>query len=120
LKHPDEINIPSEKWIDLRGDKTIYLKVTFEDIKKCKRPKLSRTWKCNKLCHFGKNTFIGNDKINPTIEYRDGQVIQNGEYMTICEQIKHDTELYGMKMVVDKYTSAGYSVGKYKAPGSVE
>jgi hypothetical protein len=38
LKHPDEINIPSEKWIDLRGDKTIYLKVTFEDIKKCKRP----------------------------------------------------------------------------------
>lgn len=38
LKHPDEINIPTEKWIDLRGDKTIYLKITFEDIKKCKRP----------------------------------------------------------------------------------
>jgi hypothetical protein len=40
--------------------------------------------------------------------------------MTMCEQIKHDTELNGMKNVVDTYTVDGYSVGKYKSPGSVE
>ena len=36
--HPEEIDLPNEKWIDLRGDKHIYLKVMFEDVKKCKRP----------------------------------------------------------------------------------
>jgi hypothetical protein len=40
--------------------------------------------------------------------------------MTKCEQIKHDIELKGMKTVVDEYTIPGYSVGKYKAPGSTE
>jgi hypothetical protein len=40
--------------------------------------------------------------------------------MTMCEQVKHDIELNGMKNVVDKYTVSGYSVGKYKAPGSTE
>jgi hypothetical protein len=40
--------------------------------------------------------------------------------MTICEQIKHDIELYGINKVVDNYTTDGYSVGKYKAPGSTE
>jgi hypothetical protein len=92
----------------------------FEEIKKCKKPKLNKTWKCNKLCHFGKKTFTGNNTINPILEYRDGQVTPNGQYMTICEQIKHDTELYGIKNVVDNYTATGYTVGKYKAPGSVE
>ena len=38
VKHPDEIDNPYEKWIDLRGDKYIYLKITYEDIAKCKRP----------------------------------------------------------------------------------
>ena len=36
--HPDQINSPNEKWIDLKGDKFIYLKVTFDNIKNCKRP----------------------------------------------------------------------------------
>ena len=40
--------------------------------------------------------------------------------MTMCEQIKHDVQLTGMKEVVDKYTMPGYTVGKYKAPGSTE
>jgi hypothetical protein len=38
VKHPDDIDNENEKWIDLRGDKYIYLKVTLEDISKCKRP----------------------------------------------------------------------------------
>lgn len=37
-KHPDLINNPDEKWIDLRGDKFIYLKISYDDVNKCKRP----------------------------------------------------------------------------------
>lgn len=36
--HPGQINDPNEKWIDLRGDKVIYLKVTYDDVKNVKRP----------------------------------------------------------------------------------
>lgn len=92
----------------------------FEEIKNCNRPRLSKTWKCTKLCYFGKNTFENHSNILPTIEYRDDQVCSKGHYMTMCEQIKHDIELNGMKNVVDNYTVDGYSVGKYKAPGSTE
>lgn len=92
----------------------------FEEIKNCKKPKLSKTWKCNKLCYFGKNTFENHKSILPILEYRDGQTCNKGQYMTMCEQIKHDTEMNGMSSVVDKYTSPGYTVGKYKAPGSTE
>ena len=92
----------------------------FEEIKKCKKPKLNKTWKCNKLCYFGKNSFQSKDKISTLVEYRDGQLTPNGQEMTICEQIKHDIDLHGMKTVVDNYTAPGYTVGKYKAPGSTE
>ena len=87
----------------------------FEQIKNCKKPKLSKSWKCTKLCHFGKNFFP-----QPVIEYRDRQVCAKGTPMTMCEQIKHAIELAGIREVVDKYTVEGYNVGKYKAPGSTE
>ena len=93
------------------------LRKKFEAIIKCKKPKLNKTWKCTKLCHFGKNTFENHPTIKPIIEYRDGQVCNKGEFMTICEQIKHETELNGMKNVVDTYTAEGYTIGKYKPPG---
>ena len=38
FKHPDEINDPMERWIDLRGDKFIYLKVTYDKLSKVKKP----------------------------------------------------------------------------------
>lgn len=38
FKHPDQINSADEKWIDLRGDKFIYLKISYDDVNKCKRP----------------------------------------------------------------------------------
>ena len=74
---------------------------------------------CSKLCHFGKTTFE-NSNILPIIEYRDNQLTPINKAMTKCEQVKHDLELKGMKEVVDEYTVPGYTVGKYKAPGSVE
>lgn len=104
---------------DLESTEQIIRK-KFEEIKRCKKPKLSKTWKCGKLCYFGRNTFENHKSILPILEYRDGQVTQKDKYMTMCEQIKHDTELNGMDSVVDTYTVKGYSVGGYKAPGSTE
>jgi hypothetical protein len=89
----------------------------FETIKASKRPILNKSWKCNKLCHFGKTTFE-NSHILPVIEYRENQITTCGNAMTKCEQIKHDVDLKGIKTVVDEYTAPGYSVGYYKPPGS--
>lgn len=89
----------------------------FETIKKSRRPILSKSWKCNNLCHFGKTTFE-NTSMLPIVEYRDHQVTPKDKIMTKCEQIKHDIDLKGMKNVVDEYTVPGYNVGYYKPPGS--
>ena len=58
VTHPDNIKLPNEKWIDLRGDKYIYLKITYENVNNCKRPitdinfyKISRfKQQPNKMC----------------------------------------------------------------------
>lgn len=97
----------------------IMLKEKYEIIKKTQQPKLKKSWMCSKLCHYGKTTFE-NTHIHPIIEYRDGQAIAKDKTMTKCEQVKHDIEIKGMKEVVDEYTMPGYSIGKYKAPGSTE
>lgn len=91
----------------------------FETIKNTQVPQLNKSWKCNKLCHFGKTTFESSH-ILPILEYRDNQLCKVDEPMTKCEQIKHDIGIKGIDVVVDEYTSPGYSVGRYKAPGSAE
>lgn len=95
------------------------LRDKFEVIKQTRKPRLNKSWMCSKLCHFGKSTFE-NSKVLPIIEYRDNQTCQKDTFMTKCEQVKHDIELKGIDAVVDEYTVPGYTVGKYKAPGSVE
>ena len=95
------------------------LRKKFEIIKNAKVPQLNKTWKCSKLCHFGKTTFE-NTHVPSMVEYRPNQCCSIDSPMTKCEQIKHDIELTGMQNVVDTYTIPGYSVGKYKAPGSTE
>lgn len=94
------------------------LKNKFELIKSTKRPKLHKSWMCNKLCHFGKTTFE-NTHLLPIIEYRDGQVCQKDTFMTKCEQIKHDLELKGIDQVTKEYINLNHTIGHYKAPGSV-
>lgn len=105
-------------------DKDIYeaeqmIRKKFEEIKQTKKPQLNKSWKCGKLCMFGKTTFQ-NTNIDPLLEYRDNQITSKNNYMTKCEQVKHDIDMYGMDHVVKEYTVPGYSVAKYKAPGSVE
>jgi hypothetical protein len=96
------------------------LQSKFEIIKKTKKPKLHKTWMCNKLCHFGKTTFENDSKVLPIIEYRDNQVCNKDYPMTKCEQIKHDIEIKGINTVVSEYKKEGHSFGKYKAPGAIE
>lgn len=93
------------------------LRRKYEYIKTTKKPKLNKSWMCSKLCHFGKTSFQ-NTSIEPLIEYRDGQISQKDNFMTKCEQIKHDTELYGINTVVDLYKHPNHTFGKYKAPGT--
>lgn len=91
----------------------------FEQIKNTQKPELNKSWKCGKLCMFGKTTFE-NTNISPLLEYRDNQITKKDCFMTKCEQVKHDTEIYGIEHVTKMYTVEGYSVAKYKAPGSIE
>jgi len=93
------------------------LRAKFETIKNTKKPKLNKCWMCSKLCHFGKTTFE-NTSISPLIEYRDNQITPFGQYMTKCEQVKHDLDLHGMSHVVQSYRFPNHSFGSYKAPGS--
>lgn len=95
------------------------LKHKFETIKKTQVPKLSRSWKCKKLCHFGKNTFENTEHL-PIIEYRDYQLTELGQPMTQCEQIKHDIAIKGMDVVLDEYQTPGYDIAHYKAPGATD
>lgn len=95
----------------------IMLKNKFEAIKNTQKPQLNKSWKCSKLCFFGKTTFE-NTTIQPLIEYRNGQFTPIGKCMTKCEQVKHDTETKNIESVIDEYQTPGYSIGHYKAPGS--
>jgi hypothetical protein len=93
------------------------LRSKFEIVKNSRKPRLNKSWMCTKLCHFGKTTFE-NTVVQPEVEYRENQTCNPGSYMTKCEQVKHDVELYGIKQVVDLYKNPSHSFGKYKAPGS--
>ena len=95
------------------------LRIKFDAIKKTQRPKLHRSWMCSKLCHFGKTTFE-DTSIDPIMENRDNQVCAKGSYMTKCEQVKHDLQLYGIDTVVNLYKNPNHTFGKYKAPGTTE
>jgi hypothetical protein len=103
---------------DLKSTENM-LKDKYEIIKKTTKPRLNKTWMCNKLCHFGKTSFE-NTHIPTITEYRDNQTVAKNNIMTKCEQIKHDIDVKGMDVVVDEYTFPGYTVSAYKAPGSVE
>jgi len=82
----------------------------FEEIKTCARPKCKKTWKCTKLCHFGKNTFEDTD-IEP--KYMKGQAI------TQCEQVELEFQKHSIGEITKKYTMPGYEIDFYQNPGGI-
>lgn len=96
------------------------LKEKFETIKATTVPKLKqRDWKCSKLCHQGKTTFVGTT-IKPIQEFRRGQVTPYGDFMTKCEQIKFEVARKGIDRVTEEYQAPGHTIDHYTAPGGTE
>lgn len=91
----------------------------FELIKQTTIPRLNKSWKCGKLCHFGKNTYEGTDK-EALKEFRAGQTTPKGSIMTMCEQHLYELETHGLDKTTQKYMKPGFSPIDYKAPGSIE
>lgn len=102
---------------DELADTENMLRAKFDKIKSVKRPALSKSWMCKKLCHFGKTTFE-NTAIESEIEYRENQVCQQNTNMTKCEQIRHDLDLYGIDTTITMYKHPNHVFGAYKAPGT--
>jgi hypothetical protein len=95
------------------------IRTKFDKIKKVRVPHLSKSWKCTKICPYGKTTFDGTH-LKAIQEFRPGQVTPRGKIMTKCEQIKFEIERKGMDRVDKEYLAQGHSIDFYKAPGTVE
>jgi hypothetical protein len=91
----------------------------YEYIQQTTIPRLNKSWKCNRLCHYGKNSFEDTD-IEPLIEERPYQVTRQGQYMLMCEQVKYMTQREGIEWVCGNMKKPGFSLTAYKSPGEVE
>lgn len=65
---------------------------TYNDIVKITKPRLTKTWKCNRLCTFGK-TPHSSMTINPN----------TGDYYTICEFMEKEVKDKGMTSVFNEH-----------------
>tara|TARA_R110000765_G_scaffold142217_1_gene243355 strand:+ start:3674 stop:4633 length:960 start_codon:yes stop_codon:yes gene_type:complete len=82
------------------------LKSRFEEIKRTNRPRLIKSWKCTKFCHFGKTEHESGD-IDP----------KTGQPYTICEYVANNIKLYGIDASMKSDIKAGHSFDYYEAPG---
>lgn len=74
------------------------IKNKFETIKNTVKPKQVFTWKCSRLCHFGKTT-------------------QPGTNITICDHFAKELQLKGMNKVVDENLKSLEHLIKYGEGG---
>jgi hypothetical protein len=81
------------------------LKKRFMEIRKNKLPKPINQWRsdfrCKKLCHFYKNNWPGTET-------------------NICTHVENQIKLYGIDHVSKELKNPDFTLGKYKAPGSIE
>ena len=82
------------------------LKKRFEEIKNSERPRLIRSWKCSKICHFGK-TLHDSGKLSP----------KTGEPMTICEYTAEKIREKGMNTSLVEDIKEGQKLDYYQSPG---
>tara|TARA_R110000824_G_scaffold177357_4_gene356700 strand:+ start:90 stop:1067 length:978 start_codon:yes stop_codon:yes gene_type:complete len=82
------------------------IKKRFEEIKRVAIPRLKKTWKCTRICHFGKNA------------HESGEVDPNtGEPYTICEYVARTIKKRGMNTSLIEDISPGHHFDYYEAPG---
>jgi len=84
----------------------------FETIKNIETPKLTKSWKCSKFCYQGKNTFEGTNVL-PIVENRPGQVTEQGQCMTMCEQLNYVLKHRPMESVISNMTAPGFTLDNY-------
>ena len=81
---------------DLKKTKEM-LKRRFFEIKSCVMPRLKKSWKCTKLCTYGKNNYPGTD-------------------VTICEKIRQTMSKEGYENCVQQHTYPKFDVNYYEEP----
>jgi hypothetical protein len=75
---------------------TSMIRQKFETIKSTQRPRLNKSWKCTKLCDYGKTRWEKN-------RYVDWTVAPEGRGKTICEHMRNEVVTLGLDKVMDKY-----------------
>ena len=78
----------------------------FEEIRDCHTPQLKKSWKCTKICHFGK-TAHSSGIINP----------ETGDPITICEYVAQKIRSKGLDISLAEDMSPGHKFDYYQAPG---
>jgi len=87
------------------------LRKRFEIIKNCTKPELYKSWKCDRLCHYGKNTF---EKTKYDM-FNDG----SGFPCTQCEQIHREILRTNIDKTTEKYLYEENAFKNYAAPGEI-
>ena len=82
------------------------IKNRFEEIRDSNVPQLKKSWKCTKICHFGKNEHPSGI-INP----------DTGAPFTICEFVAKKIRRKGMNVSLAEDISPGHQFDYYEAPG---
>ncbi len=88
------------------------LRRKFEQIQNTKVPHLTKSWKCSKLCTWGKTSFADCKFVEPIIDFNN----EDGSPLTKCKQLKFEIERQGVNNVIKKYTKPGHEIDFYKEP----
>jgi len=96
------------------------LRNKFEKIKRTEIPRVNKTWKCTRFCHYGKSTFEDCPYIVPLVETREGQICPIGTKMTKCEQLRYCFKYRSMPTIIANMKKPGYKLGDYQAPGDTD
>ncbi len=75
----------------------------FNEIKNTDIPILNKSWKCHRLCNFGKNSFK-----NPLFNSRYKRE------MTQCEQVEFELKSNGINQTIEEYRTKGFRVSEYR------
>ena len=78
----------------------------FEEIRDCHTPQLKKSWKCTKICHFGKNAHPSGI-IDP----------ETGDPFTICQYVAQKIRSKGLDVSLAEDMAPGHKFDYYQAPG---